>query len=167
MPSHCPNCGKPVQPGNKFCENCGHKLVQEPQTQTQAPTQTPQPTTPMQQQTMRMQQKPQHSPIANAAYVLGILGLIFCIIGLIGVILQFFVWGLGFLGFLSWIGIVLGVLAMILGGVAYWGQWKDRRGFTAFILGIVIIILFAVTIVVGYLITVFMWSQMYNPYNYF
>ena len=25
----CPNCGKPVEEGQKFCNNCGHKLVEE------------------------------------------------------------------------------------------------------------------------------------------
>jgi hypothetical protein len=43
MATNCPNCGKPIRPGAKFCGNCGYTL---PATPAQAGTPTPAPAAP-------------------------------------------------------------------------------------------------------------------------
>jgi hypothetical protein len=37
----CPNCGKPLRPGARFCGNCGHTIVATPAAQSGAPPASP------------------------------------------------------------------------------------------------------------------------------
>jgi hypothetical protein len=37
----CPNCGKPLRPGARFCGNCGHTIVNAPAAQSGAPPASP------------------------------------------------------------------------------------------------------------------------------
>jgi hypothetical protein len=37
----CPNCGKPLRPGARFCGNCGHTIVASPAAQSGAPPASP------------------------------------------------------------------------------------------------------------------------------
>ena len=91
------------------------------------------------------QQSNKHSGIGTASLILGILGLIFTC--------------LFFVPFLIYVGLILGIIALILGAVAYWGQWKDKFGLAGFILGLISIIIFVVILIIGlFLIASFMSS---------
>jgi hypothetical protein len=91
-------------------------------------------------------------PPAPVAYPqksgLGTAGLILSIIG----ICTFWL--------LSWISMILGIIGLIFGAVAYWGKWKDAKaGLAAFIIGLITVILVIVWIVV-----LIAWVASYNPY---
>jgi len=120
------------------------------------------------QQTMPQQPAPVtpggKSALGSASLILGIIALIFCILGFISSFAIFFI-PLVFLGIFGWIGLILGIIGLILGAVAYWGQWKDKRGMTGFILGLVAIILFVVSIVIGYALAAMFISQMSSYYS--
>ena len=71
MAKFCPNCGKPIDAGALFCDNCGTRLTPQPSVQPeQAPTQSygdpymqsPRPTQPPQQQYIPYQQPNQPFP---------------------------------------------------------------------------------------------------------
>ena len=49
----------------------------------------------------------------------------------------------------SFIGFVLGILAIIFGGIAYWGTAKDKYGLAGFICGLVAIIIFIIWIIIS------------------
>ena len=55
---------------------------------------------------------------------------------------------------LTYISMILGVIGLILGAIAYWGKWKDAKlGLAGFIMGLITII---VTIV--YIIIIISWA---------
>ena len=109
------------------------------------------------------QQTSNHSAIGTASLILGIIALIFCVLGFISSFAVFF-WPLSLLGLFGWIGLILGIIGLILGIVAYWGQWKDKRGLQGFVLGLISIILFVVAIVIGVVVASFFYSQMMPNY---
>jgi hypothetical protein len=67
---------------------------------------------------------------------LGVLSVICGILGLIFLVLMFFP-GIMFLSFFV---LALGILAIILGIVAYWGMTRDSLGLTGFSLGALLVI---------------------------
>jgi uncharacterized membrane protein len=94
---------------------------------------------PMQQQPM--QQLNQKNGAGTAALILGIVGL--CL---------FWLW---------FIGIILGIIAVILGAVAYWGKWKDAKlGLAGFILGLITIIIVIVFIVIAFMLAASFYSSL-------
>lgn len=54
MPKYCPNCGHQVDAGALFCDNCGTKLQERPNTQPEPQPQQP----PVRQQPVQPQQQP-------------------------------------------------------------------------------------------------------------
>ena len=82
-----------------------------------------------------------HSGLGTASLILGIIGIVLTC-------LAFVPW----LGLLIWIGLILGILAVILGAISYWGHWKDKWGLTGFILGLVCIIIFVILLIIGLMI---------------
>jgi len=87
------------------------------------------------QQGMMVQPPARHTGLGTASLVLGIIGLIMSAI---------------IFGYI--IGIILGILAIIFGGMAYWGAAKDKFGLAGFILGLIALILAIVWIVVAALV---------------
>ncbi len=90
---------------------------------------------PAQQQPMP--QNNQKNGAGTAALILGIIGL--CL---------FWLW---------FIGLILGIIAVILGAVAYWGKWKDAKlGLAGFILGLITIII----VIVFFVIAIILFASM-------
>jgi len=51
---------------------------------------------------------------------------------------------------LGWISLILGVLGIIFGAVAYFGKWKDAKlGLAGFILGLIAVILVIIFIIIA------------------
>ena len=90
-------------------------------------------------------QQPTPMPMPAKHSGLGTTSLILGIIALILTCLAFVPW----VSFLIWVGLILGILAIIFGAIAYWGQWKDKYGMIGFILGLVAVIIFIVLLIIG------------------
>jgi len=55
---------------------------------------------------------------------------------------------------LSYIAMIIGILGIIFGAIAYFGKWKDAKlGLAGFILGLI-----AVILVIVFIIIVFAWA---------
>lgn len=72
----CPNCGSPIDPEDKFCLNCGHKLTEDftpaPKAQTPAPVAQSGPYTPpgaAVQPAPYPYAQPQRQPVSPANYI--------------------------------------------------------------------------------------------------
>jgi len=98
-----------------------------------------------------------HSGIGTASLILGILGLVFMVVSLVSMFI--FPW----LGLIIWVALIFGIIAIILGAVAYWGQLRDKFGLYGFILGLLTVILTIVlTIVIAATVYVYV-SGMVAP----
>ena len=74
-----------------------------------------------------------HTGIGTAALILGIIGIII-------------IW----IPFVSIASIPIGILAVIFGALAYWGQnRRDTYGLAGFILGLITIVLLIVSIIIA------------------
>lgn len=124
----CPYCGSPIiNPNAKFCENCGALMEQKAQ---------PAPQNEEPESSLTYNSAPTYNytptPNKNPGNGLGIAALI-----------------LGILGFLTgaiYVGIVLDILAIILGIISYKNS-KSKGGMAGFILGILGILLTTVFLV--------------------
>ena len=111
MPRHCHECGEPIKEGNSFCENCGNRFYD------------------------------QGIPGAGVGFVpkkhsgLGIAALVLGIVSMSLIWISFFFWA-----YLI-IELPMAIIATILGGLGYWGKWKDKFGLAGFILGLLVIII--------------------------
>ena len=130
MVEKCPNCGNTIKPGNKFCKNCGYKIVNNQKTQNDSANQQA-PNTPMPAQPMPYNPPTKHSGPGTASLVLGIISM--CLI-----------WVSFFWFLYIFIELPMGIIATILGAYAYWGKAKDKFGMAGFILGLIVLILGAV-----------------------
>jgi len=71
------------------------------------------------------------------------IGMAALIIGIVGIVI---IW----IPFVSFASIVLGILAIVFGALAYWGKnRKDPLGLAGFILGLITIILIIITVVIA------------------
>ena len=117
--------------------------------------QTMQPGMPPQQPPAMYNQPGKHSGIGTASLVLGILAIVFTCIAFIP-----------YISFMMFVGLIFGIISLILGAVAYWGQWKDKYGLAGFILGLISIIIFVIILIIGLIfISAFMSSaSSYSSY---
>ncbi len=133
---YCTNCGSEIEDTWNICPNCGKDLkeLQAPQQQTislvqQQPQQTPQP----------YQAQPfQKTYSSSRGNIFGAVALICGLIGLISAFLYF--------------GIVLGIIAIVLGGIGLGRDDNNGMAVIGIIFGIIDIVLF----VLVYLI-IFSW----------
>jgi len=126
MPKYCHECGEPIKEGNNFCENCGATIAG-------------------QAASIGIAVPKKHSGPGITSLVLGIISM--CLIWL-----SFFPLGIGLWAYLL-ILLPIGIIGTILGGLAFWGKWKDKFGLAGFILSLLVIILGLVFVLLfGYLI---------------
>lgn len=111
MPRYCHECGEPIKEGNSFCENCGNKFYDQG----------------MPGAGLGVVQK-KHCGLGIASLVLGIVSMSM-------VWLSFWTW------FYFIVELPMGIIAVILGGLACWGKWKDKFGLAGFILGLLVIVI--------------------------
>jgi len=126
--NYCKYCGKELKEQSKFCPYCGMSF-ESPQQIQQHQYATP------------TYYPIKHSGFAIASLVLGIIAVIFT-----GIIILWYV------------GIILGILAIVFGAIAYLGQEQDKYGLAGFICGIISIIISIVIILYFYFLTYrYMW----------
>lgn len=109
----CPKCGTEAVTGAGYCRGCGTHL--------QAATAVARPTTP----TVPAPQQNVHNSPGTAGGVIGIVGFVLSWIPLLGIL----------------IGLLLGVIAIVLGGVGLSGQRPKGMAITGLVLGIVTVVL--------------------------
>lgn len=136
MVRYCSNCGAKIPDKAQFCSNCG--VSSTPPSQPAQPAQPVQPV--YTQPVTSTQYVKRHSGFGVAALVLGIISVIMS-----AIIIFYF------------IGIILGILAIIFGAVGYWGKWKDKYGLAGFICGLVALILAIIWIVLAWLV----WTSLF------
>ena len=140
MVKKCPSCGTSVEATNKFCKNCGFKIIDEknvkvPQKetyQTDAKQEPVQKTQPIQYQNPNYSISKKHTGAGVASLILGIIPM--CLIWIC------FIPGWGLVFYLV-VELTLGILATIFGAVSYFGKAKDKFGLAGFILGILVLVL--------------------------
>jgi hypothetical protein len=147
MVEKCPNCGNAIQPGNKFCKNCGYKVVNDTPYNVHNTQQVP--SQPMPAQPMPYNTPSKHSGPGTASLVLGIISM--CLIWL-----SFFP-GVGFILFLI-ILFPMSLIGTILGGWAYWGRAKDKFGLAGFVLSLIVII---IGLVISLIFSFYFFGMMY------
>lgn len=150
MVEKCPNCGNEIQPGNKFCKNCGYKVVNETSGSMQSNHQpAPAPRQPMPTQPMPYNAPSKHSGPGTASLVLGIISM--CLIWL-----SFF----PVVGFWLYLIILfpMSLIGTILGGWAYWGKAKDKFGLAGFVLSLLVII---IGLVISLVVSFFLFGMRY------
>lgn len=109
----CPKCGTEAVTGAGYCRACGNQL--------QAATALARPATPP---ALTSQQNAHNSP-GTAGGVIGIVGFVLSWIPLLGIL----------------IGLLLGIIAIVLGGVGLSGQRPKGMAITGLVLGIVTVVL--------------------------
>ena len=136
MVKKCPNCGNTIHPNNKFCKNCGFKIVEntkanEPKATQQSSAQTVQSPMPQPQQIHHQtyNNPKKHSGAGIASLILGIIPM--CLIWAC----IFSIW------FYLIVELPMAILATIFGALAYFGKAKDKFGMAGFILGLLVIVI--------------------------
>ena len=82
------------------------------------------------QQGMAQPMPPQKNGLGTAGFILGLISI--CTFWL-----------------LSWIAMIIGILGIIFGAIAYFGKWKDAKlGLAGFILGLIAVILVIIFIII-------------------
>jgi len=128
MPKHCHECGEPIKEGNSFCENCGTRFYDQGMPGAGVGV-------------AAMPKK--HSGYGIASLVLGIVSM-----SLIWISFVFILYLV--------VELPMAIIATILGGLAYWGKWKDKYGLAGFILGLLVII---IGLVFAIIIPMLMWGR--------
>jgi len=81
---------------------------------------------------------------------LGISGFILSILAICFFMISFFIWSsFGLIIFI--LALVCGIVSIIFGAIAFFGKWKDLLGLTGFIIGLIVVVIWAISLVFIYI----------------